>query len=123
MHHLVTVGDQDDLIDEVEEFLVGSRRAHEPNGHWPRCSSPTSSAPLRGRASWENERWRHLLERHNMVVRRNSRRSTEAGEVKTLGGRFLATFDMVLPAQSAAPRRSGMSCEDRHRCAGRRPHR
>src|SRR6201999_1280121 len=28
--HLAWIGDQDGLLDEIAEFLVGSRRAHEP---------------------------------------------------------------------------------------------
>jgi class 3 adenylate cyclase len=90
--HLVTVGDQDALLDEVEEFLVGSRRAHEPE----RALATVLFTDIVGSTERAGElgdrRWRHLLERHNEVVRRQLA-IHRGGEVKTLGDGFLATFD------------------------------
>jgi class 3 adenylate cyclase len=90
--HLVTVGDQDALIDEVEEFLVGSRRAHEPE----RALATVLFTDIVGSTERTGElgdrRWRHLLERHNSVVRRQLA-IHRGGEVKTLGDGFLAMFD------------------------------
>ena len=35
-------------LDAIQEFLTGLRRTIEPIGCWPRCCSPTSSAPPSG---------------------------------------------------------------------------
>ncbi len=45
--HLLTAGDQAALLDEVEEFLVGSRRAHDGDRALATILSLTSSAPPR----------------------------------------------------------------------------
>ena len=45
--HLPWAGDQDGLLDEVEDFLTGSRRGPDPIAPWRPCCSPTSSAPPR----------------------------------------------------------------------------
>jgi pimeloyl-ACP methyl ester carboxylesterase len=50
--HLPYTGDLDALLDEVEEFLVGSRGRPNPNGRWRRSSLPTSSVRPRRRRSW-----------------------------------------------------------------------
>jgi class 3 adenylate cyclase len=90
--HLLTAGDQDALVDEIEEFLVGSRRAHEPE----RALATVLFTDIVGSTERTGElgdrRWRRLLERHNMVVRRQLA-IHRGGEVKTLGDGFLATFD------------------------------
>jgi class 3 adenylate cyclase len=90
--HLVTAGDQDALLDEVEEFLVGSRRAHEPE----RVLTTVLFTDIVGSTERTSElgdrRWRHLLERHHSVVRRQLA-IHRGGEVKTLGDGFLARFD------------------------------
>ena len=90
--HLVTAGDQDALIDEVEEFLVGSRRAHEPERALATVLFTDIVSSTERTAELGDRRWRHLLERHNMVVRRQLA-IHRGGEVKTLGDGFLATFD------------------------------
>ena len=90
--HLVTVGDQDALIDEVEEFLVGSRRAHEPERALATVLFTDIVSSTEKTGELGDRRWRHLLERHNMVVRRQLA-IHRGGEVKTLGDGFLATFD------------------------------
>jgi class 3 adenylate cyclase len=90
--HLLTAGDQDALVDEIEEFLVGSRRAHEPE----RALATVLFTDIVGSTERTGElgdrRWRHLLERHNDVVRRQLA-IHRGGEVKTLGDGFFATFD------------------------------
>ena len=49
--HLPWVGDQDAIIDEIEEFLPAAIAAGSPNGRWRPSSSPTSSARPRRRPS------------------------------------------------------------------------
>ncbi len=91
-NHLVTIGDQDTLVDEVEEFLVGSRRAHEPERALATVLFTDIVSSTERTLALGDRRWRHLLERHNRVVRRQLA-IHRGGEVKTLGDGFLATFD------------------------------
>ncbi len=90
--HLAWIGDQDALLDEIEEFLVGSRRAHEPDRALATVlftdivDSTATAARLGDRA------WRDLIQRHDTIVRRQL--TVHRGhEVKTMGDGFLATFD------------------------------
>jgi pimeloyl-ACP methyl ester carboxylesterase len=72
--HLPYWGDQDSVIDELEEFLTGSRRAIEP------------AASLGDRA------WRDVLDRHDEVARSQIERH-RGKLVKSTGDGLLATFD------------------------------
>jgi pimeloyl-ACP methyl ester carboxylesterase len=90
--HLVSVGDNDALLDEVEEFLVGSRRAHEPERALATVLFTDIVGSTERAAELGDRRWRDLLERHNAVVRQQL--DIHRGrEIKTLGDGFLATFD------------------------------
>jgi class 3 adenylate cyclase len=90
--HLAWIGDQDAILDEVEEFLVGSRRAREPDRALATVlftdivDSTATAARLGDRA------WRDLIERHDATVRHHLHVHRGA-EVKTMGDGFLATFD------------------------------
>lgn len=90
--HLAWTGDQDALLDEIEEFLTGSRHAHKPERApatvlFTDIVSSTETAARVG-----DRRWRELLERHDAIVRRQL--AVHRGrEVKTMGDGFLATFD------------------------------
>lgn len=90
--HLPFVGDQDALIDEVEEFLTGVRPAHEPD----RVLATVMFTDIVG--STERVRilgdraWRDLLESHDAIVRKHLERY-RGREVTTTGDGFLATFD------------------------------
>jgi pimeloyl-ACP methyl ester carboxylesterase len=90
--HLAWIGDQDSILDEIEEFLVGSRRAHEPERALATVlftdivDSTATAARLGDRA------WRDLIQRHDTIVRRQL--TVHRGrEIKTMGDGFLATFD------------------------------
>jgi class 3 adenylate cyclase len=90
--HLAMMGDQETLLDEIEEFLVGSRRAHEPERALATVlfTDVVGSTELAARLG--DRRWRDLLERHDGLVRHQL--AVHRGrEVKTMGDGFLATFD------------------------------
>ena len=90
--HLPWVGDQDSLVDEMEEFLTGVRRGPEPD----RVLATVLFTDLVGStelaAELGDRRWRDLLEAHRVVVRRELERF-RGHEVDTIGDGFLATFD------------------------------
>jgi class 3 adenylate cyclase len=90
--HLAWTEDQDALLDEVEEFLTGSRRAHEPERALTTVLFTDIVSSTESAARLGDRRWRDLLERHDAIVRRCL--AVHRGrEVKTMGDGFLATFD------------------------------
>jgi class 3 adenylate cyclase len=90
--NLPYVGDQDAVLDEVEEFLTGVRHGGEPDRVLATVLF-TDIVDATSRASELGDRaWRDLLDRHNAVVRRELERG-RGREVDTAGDGFLATFD------------------------------
>jgi class 3 adenylate cyclase len=90
--HLPMVGDQNALLDEVEEFLVGSRGAHGVERALTTILFTDIVGSTETAAQLGDRRWRDLLERHDHTVRREL--ALHRGrEVKTMGDGFLATFD------------------------------
>jgi class 3 adenylate cyclase len=90
--HLAMVGDQDELLDEVEEFLLGSRRAHEPERALATVLFTDIVGSTERAAELGDRRWRDLLERHDALVR-HQLDLHRGREVKTTGDGFLAIFD------------------------------
>ena len=117
--NLPYVGDQDALLDEVEEFLTGVRHSAEPDRVLATVLfTDIVGATARG-AELGDRAWRDLLERHNAVVRRE----LELGrgrEVDTAGDGFLrrstgplAQSDPLTPSPSVfrrSPSMSGSGC-------------
>jgi len=90
--HLLYVGDGDRVLDEVEEFLTGGRRAVEIDRILATVMF-TDIVDSTQRASAMGDRgWRDLLDAQNEVLRRELGRF-RGREVKTLGDGMLATFD------------------------------
>jgi class 3 adenylate cyclase len=90
--HLIWAGDVDAVVDEVEEFVTGSRPVHEPD----RVLATVLFTDVVGSTQRAHElgdrRWRELLEEHHVIVRRALERF-QGREVDTAGDGFLATFD------------------------------
>ena len=84
--------DQDALLDEVEEFLTGSRHGREAERALATVLFTDIVGSTEMAARLGDRRWRDLLERHDAIVRRQL--AVHRGhEVKTMGDGFLATFD------------------------------
>jgi pimeloyl-ACP methyl ester carboxylesterase len=90
--NLPYVGDQDAVLDEVQEFLTGVRHVAEPDRVLATVLFTDIVGATARAAELGDRAWRDLLERHNAVVRRELER-TRGREVDTAGDGFLATFD------------------------------
>jgi pimeloyl-ACP methyl ester carboxylesterase len=105
--NLPYVGDQDAVLDEVQEFLTGVRHAAEPDRVLATVLFTDIVGATERAAELGDRAWRDLLERHNAVVRRELVRG-RGNEVDTAGDGFLATFDgparAIRSAQAIAER-------------------
>jgi class 3 adenylate cyclase len=90
--HAWFAGDQDEVLDEVEEFITGSRRERAPERVlatvlFTDIVDSTSHAAVAG-----DRDWTRMLERHDELVRRELARY-RGREIKHTGDGFLASFD------------------------------
>lgn len=90
--HWPWMGDSDAAIEEIEEFVTGTRSLREPDRVLATVLFTDIVDSTRRAADLGDRRWRDLLERHNQVVRKGLQRF-HGVEVKTIGDGFLATFD------------------------------
>jgi class 3 adenylate cyclase/pimeloyl-ACP methyl ester carboxylesterase len=90
--HLFFIGDSDRLIDEIEEFLTGSRHEIEPDRVLATVLFTDIVDSTKRAAELGDRGWRTLLDRHDQAVREQFARF-RGHEVKNLGDGFLATFD------------------------------
>ena len=91
--HLPYTGDGDSVIDEMEEFLTGSRSSQADPDRVLATVLFTDIVDSTKRAAELGDRqWRALLDRHDQAVREQLLRF-RGREVKNLGDGFLATFD------------------------------
>ncbi len=90
--HLPWVGDQDAILDEIQEFLTGVRPILESDRVLSTLlfTDIVSSTELADRLG--DRAWIELLERHHAMVRRELARF-RGREVDTAGDGFFATFD------------------------------
>jgi class 3 adenylate cyclase/pimeloyl-ACP methyl ester carboxylesterase len=95
--HFWFIGDVDNVLDEITEFITGTRPAVEPDRVlvtvlFTDVVGSTEQAALVG-----DRRWRDLLDRHDATVRHQLQRF-HGREIKTVGDGFLATFDSPVGA-------------------------
>jgi class 3 adenylate cyclase len=90
--NMPSVGDADALVDEIETFLTGGRRAREPERALLTVLFTDIVAGTRRVFEIGDARWRDLLAAHDAAVRRQL--AIGGGrEIKTIGDGFLATFE------------------------------
>ncbi|MGH2722734.1 MAG: alpha/beta fold hydrolase [Actinomycetota bacterium] len=90
--HLPWAGDQDAILDEIEEFLTGVRPVPEPDRVLATVVFTDIVGSTERAAELGDRRWRALLDSHHDVVRRELQRF-RGREIDTAGDGFLATFD------------------------------
>lgn len=90
--HYPFAGDADALLDEVEEFLTGSRRSREPDRVLATVLFTDIVGSTERTAKLGDRRWKQLLDDHHRLVRAELER-TRGKEVRISGDGFLATFD------------------------------
>ena len=90
--HLPWVGDQDSLLDELQEFLTGVRPTHDGDRMLATVLVTDIVGSTEMAAQIGDRAWHALLERHRAMVRKELSRF-RGREVNTAGDSFLATFD------------------------------
>ncbi|MFN2640968.1 MAG: alpha/beta fold hydrolase [Actinomycetota bacterium] len=90
--HVVYAGDQDAMLDEIQEFLTGARGVAEADRVLATLLFTDIVASTDHAASVGDSRWRRLLDEHDAIIRGNIEKF-RGREVKTTGDGVLATFD------------------------------
>jgi pimeloyl-ACP methyl ester carboxylesterase len=90
--NLIYVGDSDAVLDEVEEFLIGSRHTPDSDRVLATVLFTDIVGSTEGVAQLGDRRWRDLLDAHDRTVRRQLDRF-RGREINTTGDGFSATFD------------------------------
>src|ERR671922_104067 len=90
--HLIWAGDVDAVVDEVEEFLTGTRPVHDTDRVLATVLFTDIVASTERATELGDRKWSSVLEQHNALVRRGLERF-RGREVDTAGDGFLATFD------------------------------
>jgi class 3 adenylate cyclase len=90
--HLPWIGDQDEILDEIEEFLTGVRPIPQPDRILATVVFTDIVGSTETAAALGDDRWRDLLARHHDIVRAELARF-RGREIDTAGDGFLASFD------------------------------
>lgn len=101
--HMPWVGDQDSILDEIQEFLTGDRPAREPDRVLATVLVTDIVGSTRQAAQLGDRAWSELLSQHHAIVRKELGRS-RGREIDTAGDGFLATFDGPARAVNCACR-------------------
>jgi len=90
--HFLWVGNTDAILDEVEEFLTGTRRGPEPDRVLATVLFTDIVGATERAVGLGDRRWRDLLDSHYAVIREQLVRF-RGREIDTAGDGFLAAFD------------------------------
>jgi class 3 adenylate cyclase len=90
--HLLWAGDQDAILDPIEEFLTGSAPDREAERVLATVLFTDICGSTERLAELGDRRWREVLLRHDAIFREQLERN-HGREVKHTGDGFLATFD------------------------------
>ncbi len=90
--HLAFVGDSDAIVEEVEEFITGTRGKRDPERVLATVVFTDIVDSTRRAAAAGDLDWRRLLERHDELVRQELARY-RGREIKQTGDGFFAAFD------------------------------
>jgi pimeloyl-ACP methyl ester carboxylesterase len=90
--HMPWVGDQDAILDEVQEFLTGVRPDREPDRVLATVLVTDIVGSTRHATKLGDRAWCDLLDRHHSIVRWELA-AFRGREIDTAGDGFLATFD------------------------------
>lgn len=90
--HYPFSGDYDPFVEEVEEFLTGSRRRREPDRVLATVLFTDIVGSTERAAELGDHRWTALLADHHRLVRAELERH-RGQEVRVVGDGFLSTFD------------------------------
>lgn len=90
--HVPWIGDQDGMLDEIEEFVTGTRQAHEPERVLATVLFVDIAGSTERVAAIGDRAWRGLLEAFQAKVR-EVLRQYRGQEIDTAGDGFLAAFD------------------------------
>ena len=90
--HMLWTGETERVLDEVEEFLTGSRSAIESDRVLATVLFTDIVNSTKRAETIGDRAWHDVLDRHNALVRREISRH-RGHEVRTMGDGFLATFD------------------------------
>ncbi len=90
--HWPWLGDAESDLGEIEEFLTGARREHEPDRVLATILFTDIVGSTQRAADLGDHRWRAVLDQHDRLVRQELNRF-RGREIKATGDGFLATFD------------------------------
>lgn len=90
-HHL-WIGNTDEILDEIEEFLTGAKPTPEPDRILATVMFTDIVDSTKKATELGDKQWRETLLRHQDITRQELDRH-RGREVKTTGDGFLATFD------------------------------
>ena len=90
--NLIFVGDSDADLDQIEEFLTGTRHAPETDRVLATVLFTDIVGSTERAAAVGDKKWRDLLDAHDQATRRQLERF-RGREIKTTGDGFAATFD------------------------------
>ena len=90
--HIPWVGDQDAVLDEIQEFLTGVRSVPEFNRVLATVLFTDIVGSTERAAQLGDRAWQDLLDSHHALVRKELARF-RGREIKTIGDAFVATFD------------------------------